>query len=244
MIFIYLEKPASSSGDFMKLLSMRCLISVCSISMFCGTAGFAQQLQRLTATSPTVLVGQVATLTLETRKIGGDRVFWCGVNVAFGDGSQQAIRIGQNGDADQRLQIQKTYDRPGTYTVSVTPEFISRGLRSAVPCDGSVNTVSISVSDPSADNQRREAERLRLENERLRNEQSLRLQRERQDAVNRDAELRRREVEIELQRREADLRRREEMLKSQPPQPPVVPNAPQQKKSPVEQQKSKADSLL
>jgi hypothetical protein len=222
--------------------SLGCFL--CALGLFLVSAASAQQLQRLSVSPSNIRPGQTVTITLETKKIGGDTAFWCGVKMVFGDSSDQSIRIGQNGDADQRLQIQKTFDRPGTYTISVNPEFISRGLRSAVPCSGSVSAVSVTVLDPIAEKQRSEGERLRLENERLRNEQSLRLQRERQDTLNREAELRRREAEIELQRREADLRRREEALRSQPPQAPTTPIAPQQKRGPAEPQKSKADSLL
>ena len=143
-------------------------------------------------------------------------VNWCGLQVRWGDGQEQTLRIGDDQYKTSPALVPHTYTKAGNFRVDVEGRPMIRGLRSAVGCDGRPVPVDVVVVDKQA-----QAEAQRLEAERRLKDQQAEIERQKLDAERQraeqarlEAEKRQREFaekELELKRRE--LQMKEEMLK-------------------------------
>lgn len=153
-------------------------------------------------------MGSISELAI-TFDRGSNSVVWCGLQVRWGDGQEQSLRIGDDQYKSSPAIVTHSYTRAGNFRVDVEGRFISRGLRSAVPCDGRPYPIDVTVVDKQA-----QAEVQRQEAERLQREQQVEAERQRAEQSRQEADRRQREFaekELELKRRELTMK--EEMLK-------------------------------
>lgn len=95
----------------------------------------SQTLTKLSSDASKVLVGGEVSLQadLDPRPDGQP---WCGLEVKFGDGNSQIVRVGENGLKDIPVKLTHTYAEPGEYSVLAEGKSIFRGFKSAAPCSG------------------------------------------------------------------------------------------------------------
>ncbi|MES2150991.1 MAG: hypothetical protein V4508_14525 [Pseudomonadota bacterium] len=105
-----------------------------------------QSIVKASVSKPTVQIGEELSLVIEFPQ--GVLSGWCGVRVDFGNGSSRDLRVGENGAADFPLRLAHRYPTPGSYTIRVTGQALSRGFRSAAACEGGERQVSVVVEDP------------------------------------------------------------------------------------------------
>jgi flagellar biosynthesis GTPase FlhF len=199
----------------------------------------AQTLMRLTTESQRIPMNTPVTILLEYRAQDPN---WCGVTVDYGNGSRQSIRIGHEQDTTSPIRRTVTFSAVGTYTIRAEGTFLSRGLKSAQPCQGSVQPLVVTVFDLAAEKEKERAEAqikaqleaaekarqdAERERERVEAEARARLEAERQARVRAEEAQRQSEEqkkaiearELELKRKELELReqalRREEAARRQ-----------------------------
>ena len=114
----------------------------------------AQQLLGVTTPNSRVNVGEPVQLVLDFKATG---LIWCGLRVDFGDGESREIRVERS-----PLTLTKQYRAAGRYDFRAKGEFLPRGLKSAVPCMGDAQSVSVMVADQAADAARQAAESMPL----------------------------------------------------------------------------------
>lgn len=191
----------------------------------------SQSLMRLTTESLRVAMNAPVTILLEYKPQDPN---WCGLTIDFGNGTKQSLRIGHEQDVASPIRRTVTFSAVGTYTIRAEGTFLSRGLRSAQPCQGSVQPLVVTVFDLAAEKEkeriaaetkaqleaaekaRQDAER---ERQRVESEAKARLEAERQARIKAEEAQRQSENqkkaaearELELKRRELELR--EEALK-------------------------------
>lgn len=103
----------------------------------------AQALKALQVPTEAVAVGEAAFVEVELTPAGGS--VWCGLRIDFGNGTTRDIRVGDNDRADLNLRVPVQYASPGDYLVKVSGRMLSRGLRSAAPCEGEARSAVLRV---------------------------------------------------------------------------------------------------
>ncbi len=198
----------------------------------------AQTLQSVTVSKGVVNINEDFDLTVNLAQIG-DQPIWCGLRVVYGDGRTQDIRVGNDPHRTLPLKLSHRYAGSGVFTVKVSGVYLSRGLKSAVPCSGADQSVAVRVKDPAVDEAARRledmAQREQLERQRLQQE-TERLAREKQELEARQRQVQERERlarerelqerERALQEREAAANRREAERKAAPAPAPAAAPAP------------------
>ena len=149
-------------------------------------------------------VGLPVTITLE---FDSPRP-WCGLEVQWGDGAEDTVRVGHEKFNNFPLQITHTYKTPGQFLLKIVGKNISRGLRSATPCGGLPKETTVTVESAQ---QKAEAEKSRNEANRAKEEAD----RKYRELEEKEAELRRREEKLERDRRTQDKREQELKAKQQ-----------------------------
>ena len=218
-------------------------LAAATLAVFAGLAS-AQTITQLGFSQARVAQGTQVTLLVEFKS---DKAPWCGLNVNWGNGEEQDLRIGDDDKKASPLAVTRTFAAPGTLMVQARGKFLSRGLKSAPACEVTARPVSLVVFDQAAElaARQREVERLQAE-ERVRAaaiqaEAARREAEERQRATQAQAELARREMELrqrdlaqremelkrkELELREAELKREEEARRAARAIPPAPAAAP------------------
>lgn len=110
-------------------------ISVSMIALLSASV-FAQQIQEIKADNKAINEGDL--VRLEIALTGQGR---CGIQVNFGDGSTNDLRVE---DASKSVFVSKNYSVKGTYKVEATGKTLIRGLNSFIPCKGA-QQIEISV---------------------------------------------------------------------------------------------------
>ena len=86
---------------------------------------------------------------------GADRN-WCGFYIDWGDGKEpQSFRIGRKPDLASPVSRQRSFDKPGIYTLKAYGGFVSKGLQSAEKCEGTLQPVTITVYDSAEDDSKK-----------------------------------------------------------------------------------------
>jgi len=187
----------------------------------------AQTITKLTVEKGRVAVREDATVVIDYQST---KTPWCGISVAWGNGDEQDIRIGDDDNKAKPLRVKHSYPTLGTFTVVVTGRSLRRGLFSASECEVAVAPIRVTVVDPVAeDRDRRQAleQREAAERQRAAMLQAEIAQKEleikQKDIAQRELDLKRKELEL----REAALRREEESRRaaSVPVAVPVPPKA-------------------
>ncbi len=178
----------------------------------------AQTLQSVTVSKGVVNINEDFDLTVNLAQIG-DQPIWCGLRVVYGDGRTQDIRVGNDPHRTLPLKLSHRYAGSGVFTVKVSGVYLSRGLKSAVPCSGADQSVAVRVKDPAVD----EAAR-RLEDMAQREQLERQRQVQERERLARERELQ--ERERALQEREAAANRREAERKAAPAPAPAAAPAP------------------
>ncbi len=120
------------------LLCLSAAFLYSSVSQAQTLSGFKTNLDRVAVNAPVT-----ALIDFQT---AGNGV--CGLAIDWGDGKgPQNIRVGRDPDAQSPVSRQRSYDKPGTYTIKAEGVFVSRGLNSAPACQGSLSPVSVTVFD-------------------------------------------------------------------------------------------------
>lgn len=87
---------------------------------------------------------------------------WCGFYIDWGDGKEpQSFRIGRKPDLASPVTRQRSFEKPGTYTLKAYGEFVSKGLQSAEKCAGTLQPITVTVYDP-ADEEEKKAQEARF----------------------------------------------------------------------------------
>ena len=208
-------------------------------SLVVPACGWADSISRVTMESSSTDVGQAVNLVLEVQKPDNRPSVWCGVNINFGDGVSAEARVDK-----ERFIVPHTYQKIGSYTVTVSGVTVFRGLQTALPCSGANQTATVQVVDP-ARLLAQEQERALAEANRKASEEAARLaaaaleERDRELRAKeaalqlRELELKKAQLEKEdadrkkaLNERERALRQREEELAKKAKAAPVQAPAP------------------
>ena len=83
---------------------------------------------------------------------------FCGIRVEWGDGNGQDYRLERAGS--EPIKLTKRYNRSGDFTIVVKGKFLSRGLKSAVPCKSENLILPIKVVDQEQQRQKAEIDRV------------------------------------------------------------------------------------
>lgn len=87
-----------------------------------------------------MVVGEKVSLTVTKADFGNP----CGVEIRFGDGQIQSLRIG---DKSSEERVLHSYKQPGEYLIEVNGKTQFRGLNTAFACPGELKTVKVTVGD-------------------------------------------------------------------------------------------------
>jgi hypothetical protein len=219
-----------------------------------GTHSFANEIKAFSVSQAQTTPGAQVSFIIEANKAGPSSTLWCGINIDFGNGSSADVRLGLNGDADLRYTQQYSYPSPGTYTATLSGKGLTRGLKSAIACNGPAQKVSIKVLDP-------DVIRMQMELERTKRDQVVRDQMARDSADRITRENMERNRQLETQKKEQELHAKTQELerkvreleqannKASPPVARPAPSATTPKSEPKENsappaKKGKADSIL
>jgi hypothetical protein len=200
-------RPLTSSL-LIRCVSMAALASAASCAL-------AQNITQLEAMQTRIPQGSQATVLVEFK---ADKSPWCGLNINWGNGEEQDLRIGDDDKKTTPLTLTRTYPSPGVYTVVPKGKYLQRGLKSASACDVSARPIQITVFDPAIERAARQREQ-----ERQQAEERQRAAQTQADLARRELELRQRDLaqkELELKRKElelkeAELRREEESRRAE-----------------------------
>jgi hypothetical protein len=155
-----------------------------------------------------VEVGSLANLVIDFKS---ENTTWCGLVIDWGSGDRpQTFRIGEDDKKTSPIMISRTYLNSGTFSISVKGQFVSRGLKSAVPCEGAAIQTQVVVLDPVAEAKIKSAEIERQQSIRKAEEEKTKAEADKFLLEKRLAELAQKELELkqrELDIREAELRR-------------------------------------
>lgn len=165
---------------------------------------FAQNITRLDALQNRIPQGSQATVMVEFKS---DKSPWCGLNISWGNGEEQDLRIGDDDKKTSPLTLTRTYPSPGLYTIVPKGKYLQRGLKSASACDVSARPIQITVFDPAAEQAARQREQ-----ERRQAEERQRATQNQADIARRELEQRQRDLaekELELKRKELELKEAE-----------------------------------
>ncbi len=161
----------------------------------------AQNIVRLDAVQYRIPQGSQATVMVEFK---AEKSPWCGLNVNWGNGEEQDLRIGDDDKKISPLTLTRNFPSPGVYTVVAKGKYLQRGFKSANACEVSARPIQITVFDPAVEQAARQREQERQQAE------------ERQRAAQTQADLARRELELrqrDLAQKELELKRKELELK-------------------------------
>jgi hypothetical protein len=230
-------------------------ISFLAALSFLSAHALAHEIKGFSVTPAQTTPGAQVSFIIETAKASPSSALWCGITIDFGNGSSADVRLGQNGDADLRYTQQFAYPSPGTYTATLSGKGLTRGLKSAIPCVGPAQKVTIKVLDP-------DVIRMQMELERSKRDQTIRdqINRDTADRISRENMERLRQLETQRKEQEAEAKTQElerkirelEQAKNKASEPAATkptPAAKTPKPEPKEDsvppaKKGKADSIL
>lgn len=218
-------------GTKMKLLRFSKIISLALFATACQTS-LAQTITKLTLEKDRVIPNENVTILIDYEST---KTPWCGLNIAWGNGVEQDLRVGDDDNKSKPLRIKNSYSSFGTYMIVVTGRSLRRGLFSASECEVLVKPIKVTVFDAMAEERdRREA---RERQEAAEKQRAAKLQEEtrrkeletlQQDLVLRELELKRKELEL----REAAVKRGEESRRAPSPLPAATPTPPKSPPAP------------
>jgi hypothetical protein len=206
----------------------------------------AQEITSISLPSTSVDQNSEIVFTVQLQKIGATT--WCGLQMNFGNGDTRMVRVGDKGEEDLSTRIAYQYPNAGTYTASVEGKLLIRGIKTATPCGGERQQITVTVID--AETKRLREELLRAEADKRDREEKERKAKdiERQKA----AELAQKEEE--LKKREQELRKQTELKKAEAKkveaakpvekEKPAAPKPAEVKKEEPQKPKAKAESIL
>ena len=121
-------------------------VSFCALSLLIVTSSYSQEVLNLKTNVNRVALHAPVTLQIEFQPAGSS---FCGLAIDWGDGKEpQRLRLGRESDSQSPATRQRSFDKPGSYTISVNGVFVSRGLNSAAACQGSFQPIVVTVYDP------------------------------------------------------------------------------------------------
>lgn len=167
-------------------------------SFWCHSA-FSQEISSLTLKADKVSIGEAVSIILGLKN-GASTNAYCGLELNFGDGVIETIRVQQNAQNMTSIDLAHTYTNPGRYTINVEGKFHFQGISSAIPCSGQSKQAIVNVIDNAAEKIKEET----------RNQIKILSEKE--------AELQKKEKELQamqlqlLSARESELQRKEEEL--------------------------------
>lgn len=167
-------------------------------SFWCHSA-FSQEISSLTLKNDKVSIGEAVSIILGLKN-GASTNTYCGLELNFGDGVIETIRVQQNAQNMTSIDLAHTYTNPGRYTINVEGKFHFQGISSAIPCSGQSKQAVVNVIDNAAEKSKEET----------RNQIKILSEKE--------AELQKKEKELQamqlqlLSARESELQRKEEEL--------------------------------
>jgi hypothetical protein len=180
-----------------------------AVACFVGSAP-AQTITQVSFSQTRVAQGSQVTLLIEFRS---SQAPWCGLNLNWGNGEEQDLRIGDDDRKNSPVAVTRTFNSAGTFTVQARGKFLTRGLKSAPACEVSAMPVRITVFDEAAERAERQRELERQQSEAARRAAEAQAEQARRESDLRQRELAQRELELkrrELELRETELRREEE----------------------------------
>lgn len=129
---------------------------------------------------------------------------WCGLEIQWGDGSEDTVRVGHANYNKFPLQLIHTYTAPGQFVLKVIGEQIIRGFKSASPCEGLPKQILITVESAQ---QKAEVERASQAKEEA--------DKKSRELSEKEADLRAREENLEKSRRVQERREQEFITRQQ-----------------------------
>jgi hypothetical protein len=174
------------------------LTSALAVTALICSSTFAQDSASNTAavtdakiSATTVEVGSTVTVSLAFNVPQP----WCGLEINWGDGQENTVRVGHEKNTQFPLQLSHTYQSPGKFNLKIVGKGISRGLLSAGACGGLPQQTVVTVESAQ---QKAEVNRAKDEADRRARE-----------LEEKEAELRRREEKLERDRRAQEKREQE-----------------------------------
>lgn len=202
-----------------KIVSLALLATAFQISL-------AQTITKLALEKDRVIPNENATILIDYEST---KAPWCGLNIAWGNGDEQDLRVGDDDTKSKPLKIKHVYTSFGSYMIVVTGRSLRRGLFSASECEVAVKPIKVTVFD--AMTEERDRRQAREQQEAAEKQRTARIQDEmrrkeleirQQDLAQRELELKRKELEL----REAALKREEESRRTPAPLPVTTPTPP------------------
>lgn len=125
---------------------------------------------------------------------------WCGFYINWGDGNApQSFRIGKNPDVSSPVSRQRSYEHPGTYSLTAYGDSVLKGLNSAPKCEGVVPPITVTVFDPKdeAAKQQESIDRKAKELQASQVAAQLELEKQRLELARLELENKKKELELE-----------------------------------------------
>jgi hypothetical protein len=124
---------------------------------------------------------------------------WCGLEIQWGDGIEDTVRVGHESHNKFPLQLTHTYQVPGQFLLKIVGKNVMRGFKSANSCEGLPKQITITVESTQ---QKAEAERVRNEANQAKDDADRRSR----ELAEREADLRKREGKLEKDRQDQERR--------------------------------------
>jgi len=187
------------TNQYTKQISTLALVALTSYSSFAqNSASDSAEVKAANISGKNVGVGAPVTVLLEFNVPQP----WCGLEIQWGDGEDNTVRVGHEKNNTFPLQLTHAYKAPGQFTIKIVGKQITRGLKSAGPCGGLPKQTAVVVT---SEQQKAEEERSRTEANRTKEEADRRAR----ELEEKEAELRRREDKLEKDRRAQEKREQE-----------------------------------
>lgn len=131
------------------------MFAVVFVAVCCNNS-LAQEIQDVKVSETRIATGVPLQIQIEFNSSNVSNPT-CGLEINFGDGSINAVRVGANGPQDFPLKLTHSYKSPGQYALRVEGKAIFRGLNSAFGCSGSAKQLIVSAFDESVEKAKEDA---------------------------------------------------------------------------------------
>ncbi len=202
------------------------LIIQSSCLILCGlylnlSGAYAQEIKNIKIDKKKLITGEQSEIVVDFN-FPNPSVRYCGIEIHFGDGNSREARVGLNGEQDFPFKLTYAYENQGTFNLRVIGKYVSRGFRSAGPCDGDPKEIQVTVADAAAENAKAELEK--KQRELVEREAALRQEKQQLEREKAEIALEKRRKEVEA--RERQLAERERKLQAPVPSSSVPHPAP------------------
>ena len=111
----------------------------------CTSWAYAQQMGDLQLSSSKISPGQSISMALAV-DFSNAKTPLCAIEVNYGDGNSETLRVEQSMLRNNQLPLQHTYHNEGNYTLRIEGRTMFRGFKTAMACQGPSLVRSLTVT--------------------------------------------------------------------------------------------------